>query len=318
MTAGRAGVLLAVALLAPAPARAADSTEVASGVRVVAPACPISPVSVPDFVDSLRVELASRAHDRHEALVTLEIAPCDTATTTVQVSVQDFESRHGLAREIGLADVAPTARPRALALAVAELVRAAAPPPAPPPPVAAPASPPPPAAPPEPPASVTISGDAIASLFPGLDSNLYGARFGASLERAHLHMGLYFEDAQGDRHFADGTVDLKSRGAGVVVGPRWGLGRFTVSPGLVGTIAWANIDGHARAANVIARSGETVIMGARARFLLAWSFGATVTARLLLEGGWQVRGFEATVDGLPSAGMAGPSIVAGLGLGFGL
>jgi hypothetical protein len=91
MSASRAGGLaaaasLAVALLATRVARATEFV-VETGVRVAPPACPIAPLSVPAFVDSLRVELAGRPRPPGTTRVALTIEPCDTATSRVHVGV---------------------------------------------------------------------------------------------------------------------------------------------------------------------------------------------------------------------------------------
>src|SRR5262249_20619277 len=158
-------------LLAPVTARASDLATVVEGVQVASPACPIAPLSVPSFVDALRVELAGRPAGAGTTLVTLAIEPCDPSTDRVQGTVAGTATERASAREIARADVAATARPRALALAVAELVRTVqqppAPPPAPPPVAAGVAGPEPP--PPEPLARI-VAGDVVYAAFPDRDA----------------------------------------------------------------------------------------------------------------------------------------------------
>jgi hypothetical protein len=316
MTAVRAGVFAALVLLAPAGVRAADPTTVVSGVRVASPACPIAPLSVPQFVDALRVELTGQDTGHGATLVTLAVEPCDPSTTRVLVTVSDMNSQRGMAREIELGDVAPTARPRALALAVAELVRTTQP--------AAPA-PPPPApevavAPPlieVAPLTRVVAGDALYAAFPSRDTSLWGGRLSLSAERGHLHAGAFADFLIGDHGYALGSVTLQSMGAGLFAGPRWAVGRFSVSPGLLGSVAWAHIEGRAGAPDVTARSGDGVAVALRARVLVSWGFGRSLTARALVEAGWMPKGFDALVDGARAAGLSGGSIVAGVGLGFG-
>jgi hypothetical protein len=316
MTAVRAGVLAALALLAPAVARAADPAVVVSGVRVASPACPIAPLAIPQFVDALRVELTGQDTGHGATLVTLAIEPCDPSTTRVLVSVSDVNSQRGSAREIDLGDVAPTARPRALALAVAELVRTTQPPaPEPPPP-----APQPPAGPPPvevSPITRVVAGDALYAAFPARHTALWGGRLSLSAERGHLHAGAFADFLSGDHGYDLGSVTLQSIGAGLFAGPRWAAGRFSVSPGLLGSVAWAHIEGRAGAPDVTARSGDGVAVALRARVLVSWGFGRAMTARALVEAGWMPKGFDALVDGARAAGLSGASIVAGLGLGFG-
>src|SRR5258706_10881939 len=169
MTASRAGVLVAASLFASSVS-AAEVTVIV-GVRVATPACPIAPLSVPAFVDLLRVELAGRARAPGATLVTLAIEPCDAATARVRVGVTIDASPAG-ERDVGLEDIAVDARPRALALAVAELVRAQ--------PASAPPLPPPAAPPPPPPVlprpTVGFSADALFELLPDRGTRLWGGR----------------------------------------------------------------------------------------------------------------------------------------------
>ena len=89
------------------------------------------------FLDSLRVELAGRGlhccalaepGDVTSPKVPLrvniaQLGPCGTELERVRITVQKPDGLRTLDREISLSDVAPSARPRALALAVAELIR---------------------------------------------------------------------------------------------------------------------------------------------------------------------------------------------------
>src|SRR3954454_22949492 len=96
MSALRSGVLAlaVVGVIAPITARAADIPL----IRVFPPACAEAPVSVDDFIDSLRVELAGRqphccvvgpgGDPANDAVkVTLSIDPCDPATQEVGILV---------------------------------------------------------------------------------------------------------------------------------------------------------------------------------------------------------------------------------------
>src|SRR5260221_8994483 len=190
MTASLAGVFVAASLFASSVS-AAEVTVIA-GVRVATPACPIAPVSVPAFVDSLRVELAGRARAPGGTLVTLAIEPCDAATARVHVEVT-IDARPAGESDVGLDDIAVEARPRALALAVAELVRAQ-PNSAPPLPSAA-TTPPPPTVPARPTAG--FSADALFELLPNRDTRLWGGRLTASIDDARWSLGLFGEAVAG-------------------------------------------------------------------------------------------------------------------------
>jgi hypothetical protein len=272
---------------------------------------------VPAFVESLRVELASQpAATSDTTLVTLVVEPCDTATTHVLVTVADVASGRGSARDIGLEDVAVDARPRALALAVAELVRGTQPPP---PSVAAPpvieAQAPPPAA-----ADATlleIDGNGLLGLFPSRETHLWGGRLSVAGRFPRWSAGLYAEGLAGERGFADGRVAVQSFGVGAFAGPRWTRGRASVSPGLAATVAWARVVGHADAPDVIEGSGSGPTASVRARVAGALFAGHALSLSAFVEAGYVVRAFDATVDGARAAGVSGPTILFGLGFAFG-
>jgi hypothetical protein len=318
----RAGVLAATLLAAPAglasSANAADAPHAFAGVRFAAPACPIAPVSVPAFVEALRVELASPAPPEDTTLVALAVEPCDTATTRVQVSATNTANGHGAARDVDLGDVTPDARPRALALAVAELVRG----------VRAPAVVAPPAPVLPPPTVVTIAegssptlfaldAQAIAALYPSRDTTLWGGRvsvYGVSGRWVHGALG---EITTGENSYADGRVELFSVGGGLFTGPRWAWRRATLSPGLVATIAYTQIAGRPASAEVKGTTDASPTIAVRARVAANFLTGRTLSLSALAEGGVVIRKFDSTVNGAQAAGIAGPSVVVGLGITFG-
>jgi hypothetical protein len=318
VTAAGAGVFaLLLVLTAPAVARASEPTTVVAGVDVVPPNCPIAPLSLTGFMDALRVELAGQATAAGGTSVTLAIEPCDPATNRVQVTVAETGTQRASGREIDLGDVAESARPRALALAVAELVRAMRQPAA--------APPPPPAPPPQPavavapslvePLTSTIAGDALYAAFVDRDTSLWGGRLSLSVERGHWHLGVFGEFLGGSHGYEQGHVTLQTLNGGVVVGPRWVAGRLTFSPGVAGTFGWAHIDGSPSEEEIVGRSGDGVTASARARLLVSWAVGATLAVRALVEGGWTYKGFDALVEGARAAGLSGSTLVLGLGLG---
>jgi hypothetical protein len=308
-----AAAFLAVALLATPPSRAADLV-VDAGVRVAAPACPIAPLSVPAFVDSLRVELAGRPRPPGTTRVGLAVEPCDTATSRVHVAVTNDAGAPAVERDVGLEDIALGARPRALALAVAELVRGEEVALAPAPPAVVAAPPPPPRA-----ASTLVpgvAGDALVALYPSRGTTLWGGRLSASLARGRWGLELFGEAAAGEHGYADGDVALQSFGGGAAAGPRWVRGRFTLAPALVGSVAWARIQGEAAASDVHAGSGDDFTVAVRVRAAASAVFVRVLSVRAFVEGGYMARGFDSRVDGARAAGMSGASLVAGLGLGL--
>jgi hypothetical protein len=326
MTASYAGVpylitfvVWASAVVVPAPARAADVIDIVGGIQVAAPECPDVPLSVPAFMESLRVELANRAATSTSGptLVTLAIEPCDPGTTRVQITIADQASGRTLVRDVGLEDVTPDARPRALALAVAELVRGAQPPPAPvlPVPVVSEAGPAPRTEARS--AAFALAADAVLSLFPNRKTVLWGGRLSLSIERGRWQLGAFADAAAGERTYDVGRVAVQSFGAGLAAGPRWTWGRVTLSPGVVGALGWTRIQGHAAEPDVDAGAGAAVTAAVRARVAAAVSVGRGFSVRGLVEGGFMARSFDATVDGLRAAGLSGTSIVIGVGIGFG-
>jgi hypothetical protein len=192
-----------VAAVAPT---AAASPPPPSSIVVYAPLCPSSPVSFVSFVDSLRVELAGVGAKCCEigvnepvavladdaVRVALSVDPC--AATTLDMTIDVALGDHGsaLRNVLSFADIAAPARPRALSLAVAELVRALGREPtvaqAPAPLTAttlAVVAPPPssPAAPPR----WAVAGEAELRFYPAPGTALWGGRLSVGLTRRRLH-----------------------------------------------------------------------------------------------------------------------------------
>ena len=258
------------------------------------------------------VELAGHAREPGATRVALAIEQCDPATTSVNVAVTNDAGAPGAQRDVGLEDIALEARPRALALAVAELVRGAAPAAPPPAPPAVAAAPPPAA----PSFTTSVAADALLALFPQRGTTLWGGRLSATIDRGRLGLGLFAEGAAGEHGYAEGDVALQSFGAGVMAGPRWISGRLTLAPALVAALAWARIQGHAGEPGVTSGGGADLTAALRVRVAASVIFVRAVSVRVFLEGGWMARGFDATVDGARAAGISGATLDAGLGLGL--
>lgn len=319
MTGSRVGALLvAASAVFSSGARAAEEVTVVAGVRVAPPACPMAPLSIPAFVDSLRVELASGARGPGSSLVTLAIEPCDTSTARVRVAVVREPAGASAGRDVGLEDIAWDARPRALALAVAELVRSAEA-------SAAPPSPEPSAAPPAPPVApvpeerhlqVGVAADGVLQLYPARDTVLWGGRLAASLSRGPWSAAVYGEGAVGGHSYDVGDVSLQSFGGGLVLGRDVSTRRLVLTPAIVGGLGWARIQGHAATPEVRARSGSGLTAAVRARLAAQTALVPALSLRAFAEAGWMARAFDATVDGTRAAGLSGATIVVGLGLVF--
>ena len=109
-----------------------------AAVLIVPPRCPASPpLAVEAFTSILTAELRADGVERvtvgplaatseaRSALATivLTVQPCEATTRDVIVTIEDSTTSKRVARLITLGDVPDAARPRALALAVAELLR---------------------------------------------------------------------------------------------------------------------------------------------------------------------------------------------------
>ena len=125
--AGLAGLCLGLGLgLAASRARAAPPD--AARIHVAAPGC-----AAPLLVRSLQVELAAVGPDcctvdespaaSPPGAIGLTIDPCDPEADQIAIALSDPARGGAIRRDLPLADVSPPARPRALALAVAELIR---------------------------------------------------------------------------------------------------------------------------------------------------------------------------------------------------
>jgi hypothetical protein len=324
MTASRAGAFLGsvvlVVLWGTDVAGAAEVTDVVAGVRLAAPICPITPVAVSDFVGALRVELASGPGASRAFLVTLSISPCDVGTNHIHVEVVEEVGARTSVRDVGLADVAPAARARALALAVAELVRGAE--------AAAPAAPLPlPRAPasgepklarasdgaPAPGAHGAFGVEALASFFPARDTMLWGGRLRLGLESLFGHSELFLEAVTGARHFDVGDVTVRSFGAGLSFGVDRRVGPLVLQPAFVAALGYAQIAGRAAAPDVTAASGAGLTVSLRLRLAVALPVASTWSLHAFAEGGFVARRFDALVDGAHAAGVAGPSVILGVG-----
>ena len=317
----RRGIVALVAVvIAPVAARAADIPV----IRVFPPECAETPVSVDDFVDALRVELAGRqphccvvgpgGEAATDALkVTLSIEPCEAATQHVDVQVDVTATQRTITRQVSLADLPPEARPRALALAVAELIRSAgeapqpeAPPPAPAPPVA-------------PERQLLLAGNVageIRSHF-SLHTALWGLRVGGTLSGSRWQVSLDAGAATSRNEVSLGDLRILLASATLFAGPRFVLGPVIASVGPAGTLGWARIEGQSGMPTVVVRDGSGLVEHGRP----SRRGGRTRIERhppaRLLEGGITVRSLEADVNNQPAAGVSGPYFILALGARLG-
>jgi hypothetical protein len=165
---------------------------------------------------------------------------------------------------------------------------------------------------------LAIAAEAAASFFPSRATALWGARVGLALNSARSWAGVFADAGTGTASYVDGDVTVRSIGGGVLGGLRREAGRWVFMPALVGTLAWTRVEGHADAADVLARGGGALSAAVRARMGASMHVGGGLALAGFVEGGVVLRRFDATVDGARAAGVGGASLVVGLGLAFGL
>jgi hypothetical protein len=319
-TALRRGILtLAAVAIAPIAAHAADLPV----IRVFPPECPTAPVSIDDFVDALRVELAGRqphccvvgpgGDGAADAVrVTLAIEPCDAATQQVDVLVDVTGTQRTMARQVALADLPPEARPRALALAVAELLRSAAE--APPP-----EAPPPPVETGPPPRPLILTGHVAAEMRSHFsrDTTLWGPRLGLMLSGGPWQISLDAGAAAGRNQVSLGELSTLVASAALFAGPRFVLGPVIATFGPAGTLGWARIEGKSAVPGVIPGRGSGIIATVGLRAALEGPAAGALRLLAYVEGGATVRRLDADVDGRAVAGINGTYLLLGAGIRFG-
>jgi hypothetical protein len=319
-------VLLAEPALAASPEPA---LPVEQAVVVLPPRCTAPSFSTALFLDSLRVELAGSgpwccalgdANDwpptEAAIRVKVDLVPCVADADRVRVSV--FE------REVSLAEVAQTARPRALALAVAELIhslgqgersKATA--------AAASAAPVPKTGPPEvarPAGSArfSIRVEAEARIFPANDTTTWGGRVRLTTHWRVLHADLDLGGDLGRKQVVLGNLLLRSAGAGLTLGPRFATRVAIIDIGLRGELGWAWIRGETALASVHARAGSDLISSVGFQLSLEAPAKPRIRPSITLEGGGFVRGLNGEVNGQTVTGITGCYLLAALGFAVSL
>lgn len=303
-------------------------------VEVSPPACKDRPFPLIPFLDALRVELAGRGRScctlvepdaeataAASCRVKIEIAPCTVETEAVQVAAVDQANRRAETREVSLLDVAESARPRALALAVAELIRSLgqADPELPPPPPSAPQPPPTPPAPPAPVAAPpphrwSIRAAAETRAVPTRDTILWGGRVGITWPWhglfADLDLGGEFASTKLDR----GDVSLRHAIVGAGLGPRLSTHVATIDLGLHADLGWAWIRGTTDQPGVMTEAGSNLITTLGLRVRAEAPSRSRVRASLAMEAGGGLRGIEGDANSQPVIGLTGYYLLASLGI----
>jgi hypothetical protein len=348
-----------------APARASGQGPVTAPVlpdrvRVVVPRCEIAPLEVDSLVWALRVELAGDGMtyvelagrgsilDESASLATIALqTPCAPDAVEVTIEIDDAATAKSVKRVVSLADVPSAARPRALAIAAAELLRASwaelalqrAP-------AAAnqalaerlrrvvalheattadsahanavPSATHAAAPSPDPVTMLAVVLDG--RFFPNYASGLVGPRAELSLPLARtlpLRLRADVGAAFGSAHDPVGDIALVlvSGALGLAISSEVGPVRAEIGPRI--EAGWANARGIAFDASVQASSASSAVaavsLAAEACFRItsAWWGAAGVDAGTVLAG------LDARADGRRAAGIGGPMMGIRVGAGFG-
>ncbi len=352
--------VLALALALATPALHAQSSLPAR-VRIEATPCTARPFDtaswlplvrnelVTDGVESVDVGAASEGPDAL-AVIRVEPAACRDDATSVTVTIDDLLTRKTVRREVALDDIPADGRARALALAIAELLRAswaelavagshATEAPAPPavrravmlrlrPTVRAffadetpPAPPPPTPAAPPPPPRWNLSAGLDVRTFPGQNGALLGARAAAAWRpwrSAPVHLRVDAGWASGTALAARGEIDMNlvSGALAVLVGGGNERVELLLGPRLEVGRAW--VDGRPySAADVGSSASATVLFASLASTLRVglsarWSVALDVSAGQTLQYVTVASGDERV------AGLRGPVLSVGLGVNLAL
>jgi hypothetical protein len=309
-------------------ARAEDSPPSTRGAIVVQPSTCDLPAG--GWIELLRVELAAdrvqvwsreaNATASAAPRVALETSPCDGSATSATLTYWAGDVRRS--RTVSLADIEPVARPRVLAMAMAELVRSS---------MAATVPPvahteldvrlhfeaPPPARTEGRAASPSLGWFAAAETraFPQAAGGMFGARAGA-----HVPLGSWLEwivdagvlfgsahDALGDVHGTVATAGMGLLGVGGTSGLLLGVG-----PRVEGGVGWFR--GHATAPGAIASSATAplvlIALSAEASFRVS----APLWGWIGLDAGTSLLGFDGLADNRHVADFAGPLVSARIGV----
>jgi hypothetical protein len=301
-------------------------------VEVSPPACKSGELPMVPFLDSLRVELSGRALAcctlveagkgavQSSIRVALELDPCVADGDQVRVAVHDQGSGSAIERDVSLADVAPSARPRALALAVAELIRALAQPAPPAPPSPKPLSPQ--ATPEEVASPVSAPRGAATSIhlegelraLPTRDTTLWGGRVRLSAPwrgfHADIDVGVGFASA----HDGLGDVFLRTASMGFGIGPRWATAVAIVDVGPRAEAGWAWILGEPGWSGVRTGAGSEWTACAGLRGAIQVPAAMALRPSLGVEGGFVLHGVKGESNNQPVMGMTGYYLLAALGL----
>jgi hypothetical protein len=328
-------VLLVAPIAQGAPLSATPSPD-ARSVVVSPPLCKIDALPLAHFLDCLRVELAGRGFaccrlaDPADEMATVtslhvkvEIDPCVADANQLQISVREAVGPRLAERHVSIADVPEAARPRALALAVAELIRSLEqePPAAVAEPIHVPAkNPSPPSVPSAAaqPIALALHVEAEVRSSPTRDTTMWGGRIGLTANRRILHADLDLGGSTVRAGTELGDVLLCSASVGLGVGPRIANRFGILDLGLRAELGWVWMHGETALAKVRTGAGGKLISSLGFRISLEAPGQLRVRPTLSLESGAMLRGAKGDVEGAPSPGMTGYYLLAALGIAVSL
>lgn len=359
---GSALLLVAALLSAPLAAHAqveetARPIEAPETVALVLAPCAATELDTLAILDRLRVELTSDGVDAVRLIGEAEVAagplgalgvavlrvtsiPCESAVATFEVRIDDLLTRKHVERTIDLGEVAPSARPRALALAIAELLRASwaelalvEEPPAGVPAaileamrvrhaglrdaraLANPSSAPEPSAPPARIPASAIAASLLVRAFPGARTALIGGRVALDLAFSQAWLArLDLEAGGGSSLDPLGAIEIGAATLGVSVAFAASVGAvlFTIGPRLAGGAAWAS--GRPYDPSTLAGTGLGPLVYLGGVFEVDIAFADRFSFRFGVEADGVAVSYEARVASIPVAGLSGAGLGAWVGL----
>jgi hypothetical protein len=335
---GRAIIAAACAFVSIAIAPSAFAAPGPAHVRVnFAAACTPSPIDRDAFLRVLDVELRTDgvdidpagANDATLATIGLSIDPCTETARAIDITIDDFATAKSVRRTFDFGDIAHEARPRALALAVVELLHASWAElslPNAKPAIAIPESikhvvvlqAPIAIAPPSPPesesrAALRIDASLAYRSFPSYDSDVLGGRLAFAFAPASSVVRFELDaNAFGGTSFDPLVVlhtNLASFGAAVLFARDVGAFEFGVGPRAEVGYAWAHWT-----VNNVEASGSGTLFDLAAMLRLRALLGNNVSASFSAEIGDALHNFTLNVDGKRASGFGGVMLGSTIGI----
>ena len=318
--------MLAVVGAARAPARA-DLGPASRSIVVTTGSCSSPPWSARAWSELLAVELAAdriavalaeRAPGGDAPVVDVEPAGCDAATTAAALTCTSGGVRR--TRQLDLADVAPVARPRVIAIAVADAVRTCAPVSAAPGvDVAVPVSQPVRSPPPGPIVLGALGEGRVYTANAGNTTGVYGPRAFVDVPLlayvvARADIGVLFATASDPL----GTISGTLASLGICARGAMRVGGFQLGLGLRGELGYGWFRGGAGAPTVMATRASSSLAYLGASAVASTHLSGDLGAELDLDLGNTVRGFAADADARQVFDVEGVVLALRLGLTWSL